>query len=349
MEHSLRLKKFYDGKRSFSITKRAKLSEMASYDAVSADFIPDDPGAKRDFATEHLTIATNAMAAFDNIARECGEVQDHILELARYSSFLDQIVPYKPSQVTQRVTTARDLLCKQRTLFVESLVNDDLVSSRTVASANGIFTEISNFDQFLRIFGEFMTASNLTDNPTLSDEVLQDYKTALNDYAPGAILALVIGADESVVFEQQVKLINEMRAQGATFTQVDTELNVLCWPIARSYLDLPSRLLAKAGMTPTYDLERILAQVEAISELTFSEEAHAGLNYLAEWALIIRNGMINVLALTRIFVRLLDATLNCLWEFFFFQLEQLEEREEFEVLESVLVMAQQTLFEESVQ
>ena len=348
MEHSLRLKKFYDGKRTFSTTKRAQLSEMASKDAVSVDSIPDDPGAKRNFATEHLSIATNAMGIFEAIARECGEVQDNILDLARYSSFLDQIVPYKTGQVNGRVLTYRDTLCKLRTLFVESLVNDDMVSSRTVASANATFVEIGNLEKFLRPFGEYLTASNMAEG-VLTEEIWEDYADAVAEATPGDILSLVIGSDLSNVLEQQVKLISDMRDQAKNFTQVDTDQNVLCWPIARSYLDLPSRLLAKAGNSPTDAMERVYKLASSIQTLKFYEGAHVGLQYLADWATIVHNGMITVLSLTRIFVSLLDATLNCLWEFFFYQLKQLEEREEFEVLESVLVMCQQTLFEEVVE
>lgn len=348
MELSSRLRKFYDEKRLFSITKRAKLSEMASYDAVSADLIPEDPGAKRKFATEQLSIATSAMSAFESIALECAEIQDIILEVARYSSYLDQIVPFKLARDDEKVMAARETLCALRTLFVESLVNDDMVSSRTVAAAAGVFTEIQNFDQFLRYFGEYISSLNIQEGP-LDEQTLEDYKGSFNETSPGALLALVIGSDEEGVFEQQVKILNDLKDQAINYARVETESNVLCWSMSRSYVDLPVRLLAKAGDSPTDALERITRQITAVSELNFDEDGIPGLTCLAEWAVIIRNGMVTLLSLTKIFVSLLDATMKCIWEFLFFQLSKLEELEEFEVLESVVVMCQQTLFKEPVQ
>lgn len=348
MELSLRLRKFYDDKRMFSITKRAKLSEMASCDAVSVDLIPEDPGAKRKFATEQLSIATSAMSAFESIALECAEIQDVILEVARYSSYLDQIVPFKTARTDEKVMASRETLCALRTLFVESLVNDDMVSSRTVAAATAIFTEIQNFDQFLHYFGEYVCSLNIQEGP-VNEDTVEDYKNSFTESSPGALLALVIGADESNVFDQQVKILKDLKEQGTNYARVDTESNVLCWPLARSYIDLPVRLLTKAGDSPTDSLERITRQINAISELDVDTVGIPGLNCLSEWTLIIRNGMVTLLNLTKIFVSLLDAAMKCIWDFLFFQLGKLEELEEFEVLESVIVMCQQTLFKEPVQ
>lgn len=348
MELSLRLKKLYDEKRLFSITKRAKLSEVASYDAISADFIPEDPGARRKFATEQFSIATSAMAIFEAMAGECVDIQDTLLELARYSSYLDQMVPYKRARNNEKIKVVRDNLNSLRTLFVESLLSDDMVSSRTVASGGAVFTEIQNFDQFLRTFGEYVIALNLEDGIPDEDTV-ENYKKSFGDLRPGALMSLVIGADDNSVFDQQVKILKELKEQDSNFAQVETDSNVLCWPLSRSYLDLPVRLLVKAGNAPTDILERITRQVNAISKLEFDEESIPGITYMTEWSLIIRNGMITVLNIVKVFVALLDATMKCLWEFFFFQLTELEEAEEFEVLDSVLVMCQQTLFKESVQ
>ncbi len=346
MEHSLRLKKFYGGKKSFSLNKRTKLSEMALKDAILAETIPEEPQAKREFATELLSVATNAMGVFESIARESDDVQAMIQEISRYSSFLDHIVPYKVNEVNSRVLNARVALNNLRTLFSESLANNDMMSSRTVSSGIATFIEIANFERFFRSFGEYMVSVNVTEDSPELEQIRNDYFKALDDIAPGNILSLVMGVDASEVFSQQVKLIDDQRAHGETSPVVATGNNVLCWTTARSYMDLPSRMLAKAGPDPTYAMERIFSQVHAVSEMNIADEAQTGIGYLAEWAVLIHNGMINVLALTRQFVILLDATLDCLWEFFFYQLKELEERAEVEVLESVLVMCQQSIFEE---
>lgn len=346
MEHSLRLKKFYDGKKSFSVSKRTKLSEMALKDAILAETIPEEPQAKREFATELLSVATNAMGVFESIARESDEVQAMVQEISRYSSFLDHIVPYRAIEASGRVLNARTTLNNLRTLFSESLANNDMMSSRTVSSGITTFIEVANFEKFLRSFGEFMVSFNVTELSPELEQIRNDYFKAMDDVAPGSILSLVMGVDASEVFSQQVKLIEDQRTHDQSSPVVATGNNVLCWTTSRSYMDLPSRMLAKAGPDPTYAMERIFSQVHAISEMNISEDAHAGVTYLAEWSVLIYNGMINVLALTRQFVILLDATLDCIWEFFFFQLKELEERGEVEVLESVLVMCQQSIFEE---
>lgn len=347
MELSLRLKALYDGKRSFSITKRAKLAEMASYDAVPVSMLPEDPGAKRKFATEQLSIATNVMAAFESIALECAEIQDAILEVARYSSYLDQVIPFKQARDDVRVGQRRTAVCALRTLFTESLINDDMASTRTVAAANAVFVEIQNFEQFLRYYGEYLVAENITDEP-VDDETLADYHRSFSESTPGSLLALVIGSDDTNVFKDQVKILTELKEQTDNPVKVETDSNVLCWPMTRSYMDLPIRLLAKAGNEPTDVLERIARQVGAVSELNHDKDIELGVNHLAEWSIIIRNGMVTVINLTKIFVSLLDAVMKCIWEFLFFQLNELEVREEFEILESVLVMCQQTLFKEPV-
>lgn len=348
MEHSLRLKKFYDGKKAFDLIKKAKLTEMAELKAISGDSVPDDPDAMCDFIIEHLSVATSIMEIFEPIAHECNEVQDTILDLTRYSSFLDQIIPYKQGQVTSKITASRDALCRQRTLFVESLVNDDMISSRTLSSVNATFVEIANMEKFFRPFGEFLAASNMADSG-LNEEVAEDYQSALSEIMPGAILSLVIGVDESKVFTQQLKLIDDLRNQETHYARVDTDQSVLCWPVSRSYLDLPSRLLGRAGINPSDGMKRLVRMSKSIAGLKVDEQTRTGLVYLADWSVIIRNGLITIAAITHLFVNLLDATLDCLWEFFFYQLKQLEKREEFEVLESVLVMCQQTLFEEVVE
>lgn len=346
MAISLRMKKFYDEKRMFSITKRAKLSELASIDAFSIEQIPELTGDKRKFATEQLSIAADAMVTFESMASECAIIQNVIMEISRYSSYLDQLVPYKSIRNNKRIVTTRNALCKQRTMFCESLVNDDMMSTRTVNSAMAVFTEVTNFDSFLRSFGEYICGVNL--QPGEEDLIsTADYKEALFNSRPGALMALVLGSDEGSVINEQVKILNDLKNQNKRFTVVETENNVLCWSLSRSFLDLPSRILDKAGTNMRDILERMRRQLTSTENLKYPVDAEPGINYLAEWSTIICNGLLTVAEITRIFVTLLDATLKCTWEFFFLQLEELSRIDELEVLESVLSMCQENLFKET--
>ncbi|EEX4841244.1 hypothetical protein NRE35_004350 [Salmonella enterica] len=344
MELSPRLMNLYDRKESFSEASISALKELAAVNPLRGDDIPETLTDKLHFSNDHFVTIAACMSVFEQVATESARIQENIQDLARYSSFLDTIVPYRIHKVNGDVAAKRDRLNSLRNLFTESLLNDDMITARTVAAANGTFPELDNFRTFLQPFGEYVASLNM--GTEVEDEAITGYLSVMDQVSPGALLSLVIGSEQLDVVNQQADLIMALRNHRDKFSRVDTERNTLCWSLSRSFIDLPIRLLARAGYEPGSELSVLQAQVAVLTEMQFDDFAEGGINYLVEWTAIIHNSLLLIVDLSRFYRDVMSATYDCLWEFFFYQLSELEQLEETEVLESVMVMCQQTLFKE---
>lgn len=344
MELSSRLATLHGGKESFSEANVSALKDLMKVLPLRADDIPETLSDKLTFSNDHFVTIAACMSVFEQVANESARIQENIQDLARYSSFLDTIVPYRANKVPSSVTVKRDRLNSLRNLFTESLLNDDMITARTVAAANGTFPELDNFRTFLQPFGEYIASLNM--GTELEDETMSDYMAAMDVVSPGALLSLVIGSEQLDVVNQQADLIEDLRGYREKYSRVDTERNLLCWSLSRSFIDLPIRLLASAGYEPGSELSTLQARVAVLAGMQFDDFAEGGINYLVEWTAILHNSLVLIVDLTRFYAEVMSATFDCLWEFFFYQLSELETLEETEVLESVLVMCHQTLFKE---
>lgn len=345
MKLSPRLEKFYGGKKSFGSGSLYALEELLGVSPVSTDDIPTELADQLKFINDNINMTDAAICVFEYVANESVNIQEQVQLLSRSSSFLDKIVPFRLHALPDNILQVRDKLNGLRNLYTESLLNDDLITTRAIGSAVGFFSEFDNFAEFLRPFGEYVSSINLGGSED-SDDALNDFIAAMDNAEPGKLMSLALSTDTVNVTSQQVELLKGIRLQREQYHTVPVERNVLCWSLTRSYLDLPIRLLSNNSITPGSMLDTMRGQVRVLTEMRQDDISEQGINLLVEWSIVLLNSALMLAEITRIFTEVMKATNDLLWEFFFYQLSQLEELEEDIVLESVLQLSEQTLFKD---
>lgn len=306
--------------------------------------MPDNFDERREYANRLLDVTTMSFQVFDNVATASINVQDKIAKIDRYISYLSTIVPYRRQTLPKKVIAARNRLNSMRTLFTESLVNEDVMSLRIITAIKSMFVEINRLDEFLQFFSEHVLSSNLED--VKKEVIRKDYDSALQNALPGMITTLAVGSRPETVVDELKKIIDSIQHHDKPCSKVETEGNVLCWATTGSYLDLLVRLQSQTGFEPVLRAKNISQQVNTLRDMVYDNPAEEGTALICHWAEVLSHCAVIMSSTTLIYAQIMDAVYDCLWEFFFFQLSKLEELNETRVLDSVIAACKESIFKD---
>ena len=346
MDNAFCLKALYDKKDKFKLGSLNQAILLASTDALEAE--PDDEGEKRDYIFENFLFVTKAFRELIALTKHSAELQDRVLEISRYSSFLDQTVSLRKSRESKRVSSARSKLNSIRNLFVESLVNGDMETLKITNVINSMFLELECLEDFLSRFNEYVISINhpIADGISDSSKILEDYLNALTDAEPGMITLVTAMEPEGEIIDLTTRLIERTVNQEKNYRINETEHTTLCWTLGRSYIETPDRILRRAGIRPIERIDHLLNMIEVATVLELDDYAAEGLNRLVKWTTTVTNQVILALNTMILFNRVISATFECIWEHFFFQMNYLEETGDIASLKNVLEICHNTAFKD---
>lgn len=293
------------------------------------------PDVALEFSASLMKGFVNNFNDFEKSVADYEAAQGAIVELSRYSSYLQQVVPFKLQSLPEDLSLKRDVLNALRRHFTESMVNGDLGFLRTSMLINALFSEVDNFIDFMRVFAEYHSYRSVVANP-VSLELETKYKEALGAVVPGAILATALQTEVIDLNKGIVDTVNEIIKKVETDNIVDTETNTLVWPMERSYLDTPIRFYQRTGTTPLKRFTALSSQLSSMHLSLISDDLIPGVEVINKWMLYIHNTMLLLMKVNYTFVELLQSTFLVSWDFLFYQLSQLEDLEEEEIVNSVL-------------